>query len=121
MTRQNEVVVAALADFPEGSHRVVQVNRRAIGVFHIHGQFYALPSLCPHQLGPLCTGRLSGTLEATAETDWKRQWVHEGEIVTCPWHGLEFHVPTGQCLAYPEIKLRSYDVCVEEGQVKLRV
>lgn len=122
MARQRqEIVLAEIEDFPAGTHRVVDVDGREIGVFNVDGRFYALPNLCPHQLGPLCAGRVSGTLAAKPETDWRPQWVHDGEIVTCPWHGLEYHVPTGQCLAYPEIRLRTYDVWVEDGAVKIRV
>lgn len=118
-TRQH--IVADLADFPAGTHRIVVVNGREIGVFHTQDGFFALPNLCPHQIGPLCKGKVSGTLVSTAETDWRIQWAHDGEIVTCPWHGLEYHIPTGQCLAYPEVKLRTYEVWVEDEQVILRV
>jgi nitrite reductase/ring-hydroxylating ferredoxin subunit len=41
----------------------------------------------------------------------------EGEVIACPWHGLEYHVPTGRCLAYPHISLRRYDVRVEGEDV----
>lgn len=113
--------VAEASDFPPGTHRVVRVARREIGIFNINGTFYGLPNLCPHQLGPLCQGRVSGTLIARQHTGWKPQWVYEGEIVICPWHGLEYHVPTGQCLAYPEIRLRTYEVWVEDNLIKIRV
>ena len=98
-----EYIIASLPEFPVGTHRVVEVAGRQIGVFNINGKFYALPNLCPHQLGPLCTGRVSGTLVSTEQIDWKLQWDFDGEIVTCPWHGLEYHIPTGKCLAYSEI------------------
>jgi nitrite reductase (NADH) small subunit len=42
-------VVGNLSDFPEGSHRVVRVGRREIGVFNIGGELYGLPNVCPHQ------------------------------------------------------------------------
>jgi nitrite reductase (NADH) small subunit len=119
-TRQ-EHVISPLAEFPVGTHRVVEINGREIGVFNVDGHFHALPNLCPHQVGPICKGRVSGTLISTAETGWKIQWAHDGEIVTCPWHGLEYHIPTGQCLAFPEIRLRTYEVWVEDDLVKLRV
>ena len=115
-----EFIIAAVADLPEGTHRVVEVDRRKIGVFNVAGQFYALPNLCPHQLGPLCSGKVSGTLTASRESDWKIQWEQEGEIVTCPWHGLEFHIPTGQCLAFSEIRLRSYKIWVEGDHIKIQ-
>ena len=117
---REEHVVGDLSGFPEGSHRVVKVGRREIGVFNIGGRFYGLPNVCPHQTGPLCEGRPPlGTLVSRKEGDWKFEWVHDGEIVACPWHGLEYHVPTGQCLAYPNVRLRSYEVVVEDGRVKV--
>jgi nitrite reductase/ring-hydroxylating ferredoxin subunit len=121
MSQREVHVVAPVADFPPGTHRVVTVGKRHIGVFNVAGQYYALPNLCPHQLGPLCRGKVSGTLTASAETAWKLAWINEGEIVTCPWHALEYHIPTGQCLAHPEIRLRTYEVVVENDQVTLRL
>jgi nitrite reductase/ring-hydroxylating ferredoxin subunit len=113
-----KAVVGRLTDFPEGTHRVVRVGRREIGVFNIGGRLYGLPNLCPHQTGPLCEGRrVTGTLAADAESGWRPRWVMDGEVVVCPWHGLEYHVPTGRCLAYPEIQLRRYEVSVEGGDV----
>lgn len=112
-------VVGPVDELPVGAHKVVEINGRGIGIFNVGGELFALPNLCPHQLGPLCTGKVSGTLVANRETNWQLQWAEEGEIVTCPWHGLEFRVQTGECLAYPEIRLRGYQVTVENGQIKL--
>jgi nitrite reductase (NADH) small subunit len=115
-------VVGDLADFPKGTHKVVSVGRREIGVFNRNGEFYGLPNVCPHQTGPLCEGKPAlGTLVANAEGDWKFEWVHDGEIVACPWHGLEYHVPTGRCIAYPNVNLRCYEVVAEDGKVKVRL
>lgn len=120
--RKKEYVVGDLSDFPEGTHRVVMVGRREIGVFNIRGKFYGLPNICPHQTGPLCDGKLTtGTLIAREEKDWVLEWVYEGEVVACPWHGLEYHVPTGQCMAFPKIRLRRYELLVEDGEVKVRL
>jgi nitrite reductase (NADH) small subunit len=119
---REEHVVGEVSDFPEGSHKVVKVGRREIGVFNIRGEFYGLPNVCPHQTGPLCEGKPAlGTLVANAEGGWKFEWVNEGEIVACPWHGLEYHVPTGKCIAHPNVNLRSYEVVAEEGKVKVRL
>jgi nitrite reductase (NADH) small subunit len=119
---RKEHVVGDVSEFPEGSHKVVNVGRREIGVFNIRGKFYGLPNVCPHQTGPLCEGKATtGTLVARKEDDWKFRWDYEGEIVACPWHGLEYHVPTGRCLAFPNIKVRRYEVVTEEGKVKVRL
>src|SRR5215213_4118383 len=111
-SEREEHVLGDPSDFPVGTHRVVKVGRREIGVFNIG----------PHQTGPLCEGKSPlGTLVAKSENDWKFEWVNEGEIVVCPWHGLEYHVPTGRCLAYPNVVLRSYEVVVEGGEVRVRL
>jgi nitrite reductase/ring-hydroxylating ferredoxin subunit len=54
---REEHLVGAITDFPEGSHKVVKVGRREIGIFNVGGRLYGLPNLCPHQTGPLCEGR----------------------------------------------------------------
>jgi nitrite reductase (NADH) small subunit len=119
---RTEHVVGDASDFPAGSHQVVTIGGRQIGIFNINGEFYGLPNVCPHQTGPLCEGKeTTGTLVARKEDDWKFRWDYEGEIVACPWHGLEYHVPTGRCLAFPNINLRRYEVFVEDGKVKVRV
>jgi nitrite reductase/ring-hydroxylating ferredoxin subunit len=118
----SDVVVGRLADFPPGSHKVVEANGRRLGVFNINGDLYGLPNICPHQTGPLCEGRIAtGTLKADAETGWRPRWVMEDEVIACPWHGIEYHVPTGRCLAYPEITLRRYPVSVRDGEVVVTV
>jgi nitrite reductase/ring-hydroxylating ferredoxin subunit len=112
-----EHVVAQASDIPAGQSRIIKIGEREIGIFNVRGQFYALPNICIHQGGPLCEGRISGTLLARAENNWKFEWGHEGEIVTCPWHALEFNITTGQCLAFPNRRVRSYPVTVVAGQL----
>lgn len=114
--------LGGIEQFPDGSRTVVDVAGRQVGVFNVGGELHALPNVCPHQTGPLCeVARLTGTFRQAADGDWRKEWVHDGEIVACPWHGLEFHVPTGRCLAYPHIQLRRYSVRVAEGRVLLSV
>lgn len=109
-------------DFPDNSHRVVDVDGRQLGVFHIKGNLYALPNICPHMTGPVCEADiLTGSLQASEETDWKPEWVHDGEVVVCPWHGLEFHVPTGQCLAFEHIRIRRYKVTREGDDIVVEI
>jgi nitrite reductase (NADH) small subunit len=110
-------VVGTVADFPEGTHRVVTVEGRSVGIFNIGGRLYGLLNRCAHMGGPLCEAkRTTGTLIAEPP-DYAPQWAFDGEIVACPWHGMEYHVPTGRSLAYPEIALRRYDVAVEGDDV----
>ena len=111
-------VVGRAADFPPGTHRVVVVDGREVGVFNIGGRLYGIANRCAHQGGPVCAGgQATGTLIATEADGWRPRWALEGEVIACPWHGLEYHVPTGRCLAYPHISLRRYDVRLEGEDV----
>ncbi len=114
-----EHVIGPASEFPPGTHRVVKVRNVEIGVFNVRGRYYALPNVCTHQFGPLCEGKVDGTSACNAQTGWRYAWVRDGEIITCPWHGLEFDITTGQCLAQPKVRLRQYRLTVEDGYVKL--
>jgi len=111
--------VCPVGELPPGARKIVSVGGVEVGVFNVDGELHALPNLCVHQWGPLCAGQLSGTLATSSESGWKLEWVREGQIMICPWHSLEFDVTTGQCLAYPRVRLRTYPVVVEDGVVKV--
>ena len=55
------------------------------------------------KLTPLGFSAKSGTVDFR----WEREWRFDGEVVTCPWHGMEFRVTTGQCLVSSKIRLRA--------------
>ena len=116
-----EYFVGTEDEFPPATHRVVQLGRVEVGVFNVNGDFYALPNVCPHQFGPLCAGTVNGTMACSAATDWKFAWVREGEIITCPWHGIEFDIATGQSLSSPRLRVRTYPVRVVDGQVTVTI
>ena len=44
-------------------------------------------------------------------------WVKEGKILNCPWHGWEYDIKTGVCLSRRSVKLPSYPVRVEDGKI----
>ena len=116
-----EYVVGTVEELPIGAKRVVKIDGVEIGVFNVKGAFYALPNRCLHQGGPLCEGNVGGTIRATKASGWKPEFAHEGEILVCPWHGLEFNVTTGRCLARRGARLRQYRVRVVEGEIRVVV
>lgn len=110
-------VLFPASDLPPGARRIVEVGRRSIGVFNVHGQFHALHNGCPHKGGPLCEGRMCGT---TLPTDaYTFEYGREGELIRCAWHGWEFEIATGQALADPHARARTYPVSVVDGQLVL--
>src|SRR5258708_10329677 len=91
------VVVCSVVDLPEGSRRLVVPfrGRAGIGVFNVNGSYHALRNLCPHKLGPLGTGRVSGRVVAAAPPSAATpalEVVREGEAITCPRHRWEFGI-----------------------------
>src|SRR5215470_862210 len=107
-------VVASTEEIPPGGRKIVDIDGRSIGVFNLDGEYFALRNRCPHQGGALCEGKLWGVLRADKPGSF--QYEASKEILTCPWHGWEFHVRTGQSWCEPRrLRVRRYDVSVEEG------
>ena len=102
-----------------GERLIADLNGHSVGVFNIAGRFFALHNRCPHAGGALCLGPLTGT---TLPTD-QRAYVYgmEGRILRCAWHGWEFEVESGRCLADPKMKARTYPVSVEAGDVVVHI
>ena len=111
-------VVAHAGEIPPGARRIVALEGRSIGVFNIRGRYVAVLNVCPHELAPVCLGRLGGTTLRSAPGEWV--WGREGEILACPWHGWEFDLLTGVCLTGRR-RLRMYEVTVEGDQIIVMV
>ena len=97
------VAVARADEIPPGTVRTVQAGGEEIALAHCNGGFYAVQQHCLHLQGPLGDGRL------------------EGCILTCPWHGWQYDVRTGRNEFDLAIQLRTYDLQVEDGEIRVRV
>ena len=97
------VPVARVEDIPPGTVRPLRAGEEDIAVAHCNGGFYAVQGHCLHLQGPLGHGEL------------------EGCVLTCPWHGWQYDVRTGENEFDRAIKLRCYEVRVEDGDVKVAV
>jgi len=104
--------VCKVSELPVGERRIVDVKGRSIGVFNVHGEYYAIRNLCPHEGAPLCRGIVTGTTLPSQPGEYI--WAKDGEIVRCPWHGWEFDITTGQSWFDPaKTRVRAYEVHVE--------
>ena len=107
-------VVAAASEIPPGGRKLVSADGRAIAVFNLGGEFFALSNRCPHRGGPLCKGELTGLVLSEGAGDYN--YIRRGEIIRCPWHSWEFDIRTGQSWCDPgKVKTRRYEVSVEQG------
>ena len=108
-------IVCTVSEIPPGKRKIVEVGGRSIGVFNVNGEFSALRNSCPYQGGPLCIGRLAGTMLPSRPGEYR--WGREGEKLPSPWHGWEFDVTNGKSVFNPHrTRVASYEVTVESGE-----
>jgi nitrite reductase (NADH) small subunit len=91
--------IAAESDCPPGSVHELVAGDRVVALFRVGDRFWALDGICPHQGGPLGKGQLTGC------------------VVTCPWHGWQFDVRTGQHQSNPALRHPPLPVRVEGGDI----
>ena len=91
--------LAAASEIPPGSGGEFVAGERIVALYNVAGVFYALDGICPHQGGPLGKGFLNGC------------------IVTCPWHGFQFDVTTGQHQTSKSLVHPTLPVKEEAGEV----
>lgn len=107
-------VVCRADELPPGERKIIDAAGRSIGVFNVHGKFYALRNVCPHQYAPLCKGKITGTSLPSKVGEYL--FGREGEILHCPWHGWEFDILTGRSIFNPhKVRVKTYDVTVEKA------
>ena len=111
MTRH---VVAPTAEFPPGTRRLVEIDGRAIAVFNVKGEYFALLNRCPHNGGSLVDGVLTGLLQSGEPGAYT--YARQGEVIRCPWHGWEFDIRTGRSFCSGiKARARSFPMHVEPG------
>ncbi len=98
------IKVATLSDVPPGTCRQVDAGGRPVAVFNVGGTIYAIGGRCTHRGGPLGEGEL------------------DEAVVTCPWHGAQFDVTTGQVVGSPAAEsVPAYKVVVDGEDIMVDV
>jgi nitrite reductase/ring-hydroxylating ferredoxin subunit len=97
------VRAASVSELPAGKGKVVDVQGQSIALFNVGGTFLAIANTCPHRGGPLGEGEL------------------EEHVVTCPWHGFQYDVRTGQSAEGKPLQVKSYPVRVEGESVEIGI
>ena len=113
---RQRVDVCGVGDLPPGACRIVEARGRRIGVFNVHGRYYALQDRCPHGGAPLCRGRVGG-MTVVDGPGREVTWTREGEILRCPWHGWEFEIATGRTVTEPALRVQTFRALVHDGRV----
>ncbi len=89
-----------LAQLETEGRTLVEHDGRAIAVFRVGDDVYAIANTCPHEGNPLVEGEVLG-----------------GNL-TCAYHGWTFDLATGSCLVGEEA-VRRYPVEVHDGVIRI--
>lgn len=96
------VEIAPANELPNGERLFLEIEGRAIVIFNIADQLFAIGDVCTHDDGPLGDGDL------------------EGYNIVCPRHGAEFDVRTGKVVQMPAVvDIPAYPVKVVDDMIHL--
>jgi|SRR5687768_13728388 nitrite reductase/ring-hydroxylating ferredoxin subunit len=112
-----EHVVATVDEIAPGTNKIVPIGRHGVGVYNVHGRFYAIANYCPHEGGPLCLGRPRGIAVTDESNSGGASETRPGEFIYCPWHQWGFELATGTTAVKPEWTIRTYPVRVDGNDV----
>lgn len=94
-----QISLLSLAELAAGKSAEVVASGKIFAVFNTDGRIHVLDGICPHAGGPLGKGMLRGS------------------VVTCPWHGWQFDVTTGQHCLNNRICQTHYPVEIRDGLI----
>lgn len=98
-----KVKVANTKEIQEGRSKLVTTNGKEIVLFKVNNQFFAMDNTCLHVGGSLAEGEI------------------ENNQVTCPLHGWQYDIKSGQNTMPGMGKLNSYKVEVQGEEIFIEV
>jgi len=75
-----------------------------IAIFKVEGKYYAVDNICPHN-----------------HTSQIYDGYVDGLFVTCPVHGFQFHLDTGEQPTKFGCRLRTFELKIEDGFIFVKV
>lgn len=114
---KEEYAVATVDDIPPGKVKRVDVEGRALALFNVDGEFFALSDRCPHKgaffslIGQEAFGGC-GTMGEINE---------EESTIRCPFHFWEFDLTTGESVAGFNERVPTFETSVVDGKVRVRL
>ena len=101
-----ELDVCPLEELPSCSVKIIYAGELAIGVYNLHGEFFAIEDRCSHDDGPLAEGEFDC----------------DDGVAICPRHGANIDIRTGRALTLPAVDpVKTFPVHVRDGWVKVQV
>ncbi len=97
-------LLAKVSQIPRGGVKSFVCDDLQIAVFDVDGTFFAIEDRCTH-----------------AEVQLSAGWV-EGHCVSCPWHGAQFDLKTGEALSLPAVlPTRAFPITVVDDEIMVEI
>ena len=115
----NQIAVCPRDELATNDRMTVSVNEREIVIIDVEGDVYAVSNTCLHDGGPLNQGSVHESLEReiTDSGEPDREYFSERPTITCPWHGWEYYLESGEHIGDDDIVLPTYEVQVKGGHI----
>ena len=98
------IVTVGVAEVPAGKPLAVRVSDTlTLAVCELDGAYHAFDQKCPHRAAALTQGEIAG------------------ELIVCPVHHFKFNLKTGRCVMPMHLRLRSFPVHEEAGELKIEL
>jgi nitrite reductase/ring-hydroxylating ferredoxin subunit/Fe-S cluster biogenesis protein NfuA len=97
------VFAAKLRDIADGRTKAVEVAGHSVLLSRFAGAVTCFENACAHMGLPLDGGAF------------------ENGLVTCPYHGFQYALESGQCLTAPEVQLQPHSVRVVGDRIEVRL
>ena len=95
--------IAQLTDIPEGGSKLVMVDDTPIALFKIKGEMHAWDNRCPHRGASLADGNITNS------------------VIQCKYHLWEFDIKSACAVANSDLKVKTFTIVVENGDVFIDV
>ena len=92
-----------LEELPEAAGKEFLVDGRVIAVFRTSEGLQAVDGMCAHQGGPIAQGQL------------------DHNCVTCPWHGWQYDVTTGNNMLTGKKMLDTFAMEIRDREVWIQL
>ena len=87
----------------DAESREILIEGLVIAIFRSSGELFAMDGMCMHQGGPIARGKV------------------EGGCVTCPWHGWQYELKSGNNAATGKPMLNTYQLRDHEGWIEIEI
>src|SRR5712671_6667884 len=108
------VSVARFDELEEAVPRIVEVNGREMVLVRVRGEVHAVRNLCPHMS---CSFEGGPVVDLVVGSIDQIVFEHDDPVIICPWHQFEFSLRRGECVTNSTMRMATYEVTVEDGEV----